>query len=136
MLFFAITLALTLRYVLMHDVTFDNVVGALVAYLMIGVAMGQFYVLLEVNYPDSFHASANIDVELQNPHSRGACLTYFSFVTLTTAGYGDIVPAKPLSRTLAWMEAVAGQFYIAVLVAGMVGIRVSRNTLPRPPGEP
>jgi hypothetical protein len=132
-LFFVITFALILRYVLMHEVIFDNVVGALVAYLMIGVAMGQVYVLLEVNYPESFHASENIGDALHNTHSRGAALTYFSFATLTTSGYGDIVPAKPLSRTLAWMEAVAGQFYIAVLVAGMVGIRVSRSSFALPP---
>jgi hypothetical protein len=49
-------------------------------------------------------------------------LTYFSFVTLTTLGYGDILPISRLARTLAWMEAVFGQLFLAVLVARLVGL--------------
>ena len=48
-------------------------------------------------------------------------LSYYSFITLATVGYGDVTPITPLARTLAWMEAVTGQFYLAVLVAGLVG---------------
>ncbi|HET6879389.1 MAG TPA: potassium channel family protein, partial [Pirellulales bacterium] len=64
---------------------------------------------------------------LVEPANRPSTLAYFSFVTLTTAGYGDIVPATSLTRILAALEAVVGQFYLAVLVAGLVGIRVSRR---------
>ena len=46
--------------------------------------------------------------------------------TLATVGYGDITPTTPLARTLAWMEAVAGQFYLAILVAGLVGFKVTQ----------
>jgi hypothetical protein len=53
-------------------------------------------------------------------------LTYYSFVTLTTVGYGDISPVSPATRTLAWVEAVTGQFYLAVIVAGLVGGRRRR----------
>jgi len=130
-IFFAITVALILRFVLRNQVTIDNVIGALVAYLMIGVAMGQLYVVLEDRNPHSFRASSEISRALENPNTRAARLTYYSFVTLTTSGYDDIIPDAPLTRTLAWMEAVAGQFYLAVLVAGLIGMRVNQSGLTR-----
>ena len=54
-------------------------------------------------------------------------LTYFSFVTLTTVGYGDISPVSPAARTLAWTEAVTGQFYLAVIVAGLVSVLAAKG---------
>ena len=53
-------------------------------------------------------------------------LTYYSFVTLTTVGYGDISPVSPATRTLAWMEAITGQFYLAVIVAGLVSVLAAK----------
>jgi uncharacterized membrane protein len=52
---------------------------------------------------------------------------YFSFVTMTTLGYGDISPVSAVARTLAYMQAVFGQFYIAILVAGLVSAYISRR---------
>jgi hypothetical protein len=52
---------------------------------------------------------------------------YFSFVTLATLGYGDITPVANSARTLAWLEAVIGQLYLAVLVAGLVGALIARE---------
>ena len=52
---------------------------------------------------------------------------YFSFVTMTTLGYGDIAPVSAIARVLAYMQAVFGQFYIAILVAGLVGAYISRR---------
>ena len=51
--------------------------------------------------------------------------TYFSFVTLTTLGYGDISPVTPVARFLVYMEAIVGVFYMAILVASLIGMRVS-----------
>lgn len=55
-------------------------------------------------------------------------LAYFSFVTLTTLGYGDISPVTPFARALVNLEAIFGQFYIAILVAALVGIHISSRT--------
>ena len=52
---------------------------------------------------------------------------YFSFVTMTSLGYGDISPVSAIARALAYLEAVSGQFYIAILVAGLVGAHMSRR---------
>ena len=54
-------------------------------------------------------------------------LTYFSFVTLTTLGYGDILPLTPIATSLAYLEAVIGQLYIAILIAGLVGTHLSQR---------
>jgi len=53
---------------------------------------------------------------------------YYSFVTLTTLGYGDIVPLSATARSLVYMEAIFGQFYIAILVAGLVSIHISNQS--------
>ncbi len=52
-------------------------------------------------------------------------LMYYSFVTITTLGYGDLTPLKPMVRTLAYLEAILGQFYVAILVAWLVGMYLS-----------
>ena len=50
---------------------------------------------------------------------------YYSFITLTTVGYGDVTPVSATARTCSWLEALTGQFYLAVLVAGLVGTLLS-----------
>ena len=56
---------------------------------------------------------------------------YFSFVTMTTLGFGDIAPAMPITRFLVYLEAIVGQFYLAILVASLVGSKISKTTLTR-----
>ena len=58
-------------------------------------------------------------------------LAYYSFVTLTTLGYGDITPATPYARALSNLEAIFGQFYIAILVAALVGIYIANRIDPK-----
>jgi voltage-gated potassium channel len=77
--------------------------------------------------PGSFQAAGEMADALKLAETREPVLTYYSFVTMTTVGYGDITPLSPPARTLAWLEAMMGQFYIAVLVAFVVGIRVSQG---------
>lgn len=52
---------------------------------------------------------------------------YFSFVTLTTLGFGDLLPVSPLARFLVYMEAVTGVFYMAIVVSSLVGARMSKS---------
>jgi hypothetical protein len=72
---------------------------------------------------------------LKSTESRGPVLVYYSFVTMTTVGYGDITPVSPPARTLSWLEAMMGQFYIAVLVAALVGIRISQGMVGKNNGQ-
>ena len=83
--------------------------------------------LIEGFRPGSFEISPKLvtggEVARPLPH----VLTYFSFMTLTTVGYGDISPVSPAIRTLAWMEAITGQFYLAVIVAGLVSVLAAKG---------
>jgi hypothetical protein len=126
-IFLACTAILILRFVFSHDVRGDSVLGAICAYLLIGAAMGQVCFIIETLHPDSYRHSANLNVDFAEQDSRSAVMMYYSFSTLTTTGYGDIVPNTPLARTVAWLEAATGQLYLAVLVAGLVSTRVSRR---------
>ena len=103
-------------------VTSATISASLVVYLLLGVIWGQAYRLLEHVSPGSFQGlSAGSPIELQRD------LLYYSYVTLTTLGYGDIYPIGAEARALAITEAIIGQLYLVVLVAGVVGILLSQR---------
>lgn len=118
-LLLVICVVLILRYVLTSsEVTLDTIFGALVAYFMIAFAFSAVYQAVADFEPASFsipghNGGGNID-------SLKIQLNYFSFVTIATLGYGDIVPKLPVTQMLAILEAVTGQFYMAVIVAWLV----------------
>ena len=91
----------------------EHVYAALSAYLLAGVFFGIFYWALEQFKPGAFNISGEL--------SRTTAI-YFSFVTLATLGYGDIVPRTDVARGLAVIEAVGGQLFLAVLVARLVSL--------------
>ena len=70
--------------------------------------------------PDSFSGIATTDWQENFLH-----MVYFSFITLTTLGYGDIAAALPVSRFFDYLEAIVGRFYLAILVASLIGMRLS-----------
>jgi hypothetical protein len=97
--------------------------GALCLYLIFGMFWGMLYVLLELLHPGSFTGALLVDPvsHSQFVHS----FQYFSLVTLTTLGYGDILPQTAPAAAFCQTEAVIGQFFMAVLVARLVGIQVA-----------
>ncbi len=96
----------------------DELCGSIVAYILIGVAWALMYSFIELLQPNSFSFVAATEGDL---HAKGAALFYYSFVTLTTLGYGDILPVSEFARMVAYLEAVTGVMYTAILVAGLVG---------------
>lgn len=106
-------------------VTLDVLLAAVAAYLLIALAFAALYSLVFHLDPQSFRLPEWID--------RGAVegmrteMVYFSLVTLATLGYGDILPSSPFTQMLAVLEAVIGQFFMAVLVAWLVGMFISYN---------
>jgi voltage-gated potassium channel len=123
--FFAFALYGILRGVLARHTSGGALFGAVCGYLLLGIIWSVLYAAVETGSPGSFQVASTPDGH-KVPAPDRATLTYFSFITLATVGYGDVTPATPLARTLAWMEAVAGQFYLAVLVAGLVGFKVGQ----------
>jgi len=103
-------------------VTSATVSAALVVYVTLGVVWAQVYRLLEYFHPGSFKGIAEAGLaDVQRD------LFYYSFVTLTTLGYGDMSPVSASARSLAITEAIVGQLYLVVLVAGLVGMRLSNR---------
>ncbi len=102
------------------DVTGNVLCGAVSIYLLLGFVWAFGYALIERLEPGSIRGSAEGPLDLQQ-------LIGFSFVTLTTLGYGDVVPVTQRARTLATAEAIAGQLYLAVLVARLVGLHLAQR---------
>jgi voltage-gated potassium channel len=132
---FALTLWSIVRTMLAGHASGDAILAAVCGYLLLGIIWTLLYQTLEAASQGSFRGASASGEESTAPDSHRGDLGYFSFITLATVGYGDILPVSRPARTLAWLEAVTGQFYLAVLVAGLVGIRVSRDQ-PTTPEQP
>ena len=124
-LFLAYVTSVMLRHLFATErVTIDTISAALCVYLLLAVIWAIAYSLIDLVDPGAF--AYNASVEGQAPSMRfggGHSVTpiYYSMVTITTLGYGDIVPVSPTASMLAVVEAVIGQFYLTVLVAWLVG---------------
>jgi Ion channel len=126
LLFLIFTLAFLLRAVIKAEkVTHDTIYGAIYVYLMMAVVWGAAYMLLETIQPNAFA------MDIARHGNRGmdwSDCVFYSFVTLTTIGYGDIVPITAQARSLSILEAVSGTLYVAVLVARFVGLYAATKT--------
>lgn len=113
---------LTLQHVLRGGpITRARLQGAIAVYLLLAIAFGEAYWLVLQLRPDAFHLP-------QEPDTRGAFrsgLFYFSLTTLTTLGYGDILPVGSVARSLATMEGLVGQLYPAVLIGRLVSLQIT-----------
>ena len=119
-LFYLFTIAHVLRYVFdVGEVTTDKIYGAIAAYILVALLWASIYLLLEALHPGSFASGATGEA-IKQIHMED--LLYFSFVTMTTTGYGDIAPATAHARSLAILEQLAGTFYIAILIARLTGL--------------
>jgi hypothetical protein len=102
--------------------SFDRILGAVCGYLFLGLGWAMIYWVIAGMDGGSFEVSSSLSEHPDWAQRQLQVLTYYSFVTLTTVGYGDVVPASSATRTLAWIEAICGQFYLAVIVAGLVSM--------------
>ena len=107
------------------DVDADRIIGAICIFFVIGLLWALIYTLLEIFQPGSFSITAVQAPGIQQ-ETLGQ-LMYFSYVTLTTLGYGDVVPVTDASRMLATIEAMIGQLYIAIVIARLVGLHISQS---------
>jgi voltage-gated potassium channel len=126
-LFLGFTVVTVLREIHGDEkVSADSVYGAFCGYLLIGLIFGHLYCLTESLAPGSFSGPEGFARELQQEDRQHFLLLYFGFITLTSVGFGDITPASDAARALAVLEALIGQFFIAILVAELIGKRVSQ----------
>lgn len=105
----------------------DDIIGAACGYLLAGMAWGSLYALVNVLAPGSFSVPESVAWQLEDWHTRHALFIYFSVVSLTGLGYGDITPTSPPVYALISLEVVFGLFYLAVVVAQLVGLMIIRS---------
>jgi voltage-gated potassium channel len=111
--FLVVTGTLIFQVATSAEVSLRVIVGAIDGYLLLGMMGGGALSIVEIASPGSFNAAGST---LAHPD-----LLYYAFITMTTVGYGDISPVAPAARSVAVLLAVAGQLYIAVLMALLVG---------------
>ena len=127
MVFFAFAVAVILKRIFQRQtIRTDDVIGALCGYLLAAIAWGNAHGLVYLLWPESFRVADVIAWRLGDWHLQRFLFNYFSVMTLTTMGYSDITPAGAPVYTLIWLEAVFGQFYIAVVVAQLVGLKLAQ----------
>jgi hypothetical protein len=132
----AILLGFTITVMFRHlfatnRVTWNTIAASLCIYLLMIVLWSDFYAITALLDPSAFKLPADyMSVgAYKNFSGQGSAIAlYYSLVTMTTLGYGDIVPVSPPARMLAGIQAVTGQLYIAVLVARLVGLHIVHLT--------
>jgi voltage-gated potassium channel len=127
--FFLFIIFVLLRNIVRSEyVSVGTIFGVMSVYLLIGVAWSFVYAMVELATPGAFDFGV-LAAQLDSSATHGELrfLGYYSLVTLSTLGYGDITPVSPLARSLSALEAVAGQLYIAVLIAFMVGTHIAQK---------
>lgn len=126
--FFGWATAVILRDVFKQErIGTDDVIGAVSGYLLAAAAWASLYISWETLYPGSFQISPPLAAHFSDWHGRTALFNYFSLATLTSIGYGDVVPIRGPMTAVAMLETVFGQFYIAVVVAQLVGMRLAQG---------
>lgn len=122
---YAIVAALVASSLFQHSdrISADTLCGALSIYLMIGMLWTMLYAMLEAFAPGSFQFQSAPPGDDQSFER----LLGFSFTTLTTLGYGNVSPATPRADSLATLEAIAGQVYLAVVIARLVAMQLAQD---------
>lgn len=123
-----------LVWAVLHDLrqgdrpTDERIYGALCAYVFIGLLFALAYTHMEYRDPGSFNIpEAQTSAGASGESNLFPVFSYFSFVTMTTLGFGDITPVSEHARAAVWFQALLGQLYLAVMVAGMVAVHVSES---------
>ena len=100
-------------------VTYHRIIGAILLYLLIAVAFGALFILIGLAVPDAFKG-----ITFEDNPALANSVSYLSFVTLTSTGFGDIVPVHPIARSLCNIESIIGQLYPATLLARLVTLEM------------
>ncbi|MES9957741.1 MAG: potassium channel family protein [Sedimenticola sp.] len=107
----------------------DKIFGAICGYILLGLSWALIYGALELIYPGSFSGSVDPG-PAEGPHFAAMDqFIYYSLVTLSTLGYGDITATTHAARSLSSTEAIVGQLYMAILVARLIGLHIIESRM-------
>ena len=104
-------------------ITYHRIIGAILLYLLIAVAFAALFAVVGLSIPDAFKGIA-----FEDDSTLASAIFYLSFVTLTSTGYGDIVPVHPIARSLCNIESVIGQLYPATILARLVTLELRSDS--------
>jgi voltage-gated potassium channel Kch len=108
------------QVLLVGDIDGNKIIGSLSLYLLLGLIWTVIYLLLLAMDPSAFSG-----VEAANWQQGFSRIAYYSFVTLTTLGYGDILPTNHIAEFFVYMEAIIGVFYMAIIVSSLISLRLA-----------
>ncbi len=104
----------------------DDVIGAICGYMLGAILWGNLYALAYLFVPGAFNVNPAIFQQLEDWQLKRSLFNYLSFTTLTSLGYGDITPVGQPAYSLTWLEVLFGQFYMAVVVSQLVGMKLAQ----------
>ena len=119
-------------FVILHDlfhktmIRGDDVIGAICGYILGAMVWANLFALAYLFVPSAFSVNQAIIGQLDDWYLKRPLFDYLSFTTLTSLGYGDITPVGQPVYSLTWLEVLFGQFYLAVVVAQMVGLKLAQ----------
>ena len=130
-LLFLLTMTIACLNYTLHDerITVTTLFGSLCAYLFVGLTWAYAYLFIDVIDPQSFgllEDIVNFDDKLEQ-------FIYYSFVTLTTLGFGDVSPLTSYAMTVTYLQAIFGQLYLVILVSRLVGMYMGKVPAEKPP---
>ncbi len=102
------------------DIDANKIIGSLTLYMLLGLVWAVIYMIIMLFDPTAFSG-----IEVTSWQAGFSRMAYYSFVTLTTLGYGDILPKNHIAEFFAYMEAVIGVFYIAIIVSSLISLRLN-----------
>jgi len=121
LVFFIGSFAMAIHQVLFEgDIDINKIIGSLTLYILLGLIWAVIYMILMVIDPTAFSG-----VEVTSWQEGFARMAYYSFVTLTTLGYGDILPKNHVAEFFVYMEAIIGVFYMAIIVSSLISLRLA-----------
>ncbi len=129
LLFSYIALLIFIDVLTARKVTADIVAGGVSVYLLIGLIFSLIYHAYYILDPSAFTMADQIISTGQEGSSYLYLFNYFSYVTMTTLGYGDITPASLEARTMVQVETLMGQLYVAIFIARLVSIQTANSML-------
>jgi len=104
------------------DIDGNKIIGSLTLYILLGLIWAMIYIIILAVDPSSFTG-----IEGTNWQNIFARVAYYSFVTLTTLGYGDVLPTNHIAEFFVYMEAIIGVFYMAIIVSSLISLHLSAN---------
>jgi len=132
LVFYAVVIGGVLRDIVRAQrVTIQTVLGACSVYLMLALSWAMAYALLEHRFPGSFHLAVEEPASWTDrfgPMDVNAKLIYYSLITITTVGYGDVTPLSSGARMLAAVEGLVGQLFVAVILARFVAMELTARS--------